>query len=228
MRFEDHATGWIARRPGLTLFFGNRHSGLAELRTHFPEYRFLRTRQVHGDRVIAQNDAPTDYATDADGAWTRRPGLALCSISADCVPLLIAAPGFAMALHAGWRGVARRILVAGLHAALDEGADPARLEIWIGPHIRRESFVVRADARDLLLASTARPAAEFVEAFADDQYRVDLERILRAQALELGIKDSQIHTLARDTFRSPELHSHRRDRENAGRQISFIVLESGA
>ncbi|MBX3019340.1 MAG: polyphenol oxidase family protein [Bdellovibrionaceae bacterium] len=226
MRFEKHSSGWIARRPGLTVFFGNRHSALAELKAHFPQYRFLRTKQVHGKHIVEQNLQPTDYEVDADGSWTRTAGFALCSISADCVPLLITAPGFAMALHAGWRGVAQRIFVDGLKRAIEATGDPSKIEIWIGPHIRRESFVVRDDARDLLQASTALASTQIIETIGEDQYRIDLEKILRAQAGECGIKDLQIQTLEVDTYRSEELHSHRRDRENAGRQISFIVLES--
>lgn len=226
MKFEKHPAGWIAHRPGLTLFFGNRNSSIQDLRGFFPQYRFLRTKQIHGKIIIPQNENATDYEVEADGSWTNNPGIALCSISADCVPILITAPGFAMALHAGWRGVASRILVEGLNLAVAKGHGPDSLQLWIGPHIRKESFVVRADARDLLSRSTQLSGDKFTETTGEDQFRIDLEMILRAQASELGIKDSRIETFARDTFTDGDLHSHRRDREKAGRQISFIVLES--
>lgn len=228
--FAEHPAGWIAATGPVTYFFGNRHSSLSELQSHFPRYRFLRTKQIHGRNIIAQNEHATDYEIEADGSWTTQPMHAVCSISADCVPILLSTPDqkFVMALHAGWRGVASRILPHALEIAEDRGYAAEEIHFAIGPHIGKESFEVRQDALDLLRTSTNEDPQRFVQSLGQGQYLVDLCHILKAQAAEFAVTRDQIHLLDIDTLTDTRLNSHRRDREKAGRQISFIVLESGS
>ncbi len=65
--------------------------------------------QVHGAEV-ARVDEPwaPGQGPRADAMVTRRPGLGLAIITADCAPVLFAAPGVVGAAHAGWRGRAGR------------------------------------------------------------------------------------------------------------------------
>src|SRR5947209_5311704 len=60
--------------------------------------------QVHGTRV-AEVRAPGFYP-GADALVTRVPGIALAVTSADCLPLLLTAPGAVAVAHSGWRGTA--------------------------------------------------------------------------------------------------------------------------
>ncbi|MFN9068966.1 MAG: laccase domain-containing protein, partial [Bdellovibrionales bacterium] len=52
---------------------------------------------------------------------------------------------------------------------------------------------------------------------------VDLNVLLLDQLVSLGIQADQIKWLNLDTKSDLRFHSHRRDRELSGRQISFIA-----
>lgn len=116
--------------------------------------------QVHGHHVarVAQADARASLAhpLTADGSWTTEPGVACTVMVADCLPVLLAAPGGrgVAALHAGWRGLSgtgggmagRGVLEVGV-AQLCQGAgcDPQDLQAWLGPCIGPRAFEVGAD-----------------------------------------------------------------------------------
>jgi copper oxidase (laccase) domain-containing protein len=51
---------------------------------------------------------------------------------------------------------------------------------------------------------------------------VDLKEFLRARLLQLGVKPTAIGDIDLCTASSPDLASHRRDGEAAGRQFSLI------
>ena len=69
--------------------------------------------QVHGaDVVTVEEPWEAGRGPRADAAVTRRPGIALCIITADCAPVLLhdAQAGVIGAVHAGWRGAVAGVL----------------------------------------------------------------------------------------------------------------------
>ncbi len=79
--------------------------------------RLAVNRQRHSPRV---NRAEAGvHGQQGDGLWTDEPGVPLLALSADCVPIAIAAtqgrPALAV-VHAGWRGLADGIVEAGVEA----------------------------------------------------------------------------------------------------------------
>ena len=73
--------------------------------------------------------------TPGDGLWTDEAGLPLLAMSADCVPIAIAASSGRPALavvHAGWRGLAAGVVEAAL-AALGTRAFAAVIGPAVGP-----------------------------------------------------------------------------------------------
>jgi len=112
--------------------------------------------QVHGTRVLrvgaahehlAQSGA-ADGADSADAAITTAPGVACTVMVADCLPVLLAAPGGrgVGAAHAGWRGLAAGVLEACV-STLAEAARcrPDELVAWLGPCIGPRQFEVGAE-----------------------------------------------------------------------------------
>lgn len=101
--------------------------------------------QVHGTRVLRLAASREDIATGADAAITTEPGVACSVMVADCLPVLLAAPGGTGvgAAHAGWRGLAAGVLEACV-TALAEAARcrPAELVAWLGPCIGPRRFEV--------------------------------------------------------------------------------------
>ena len=85
-------------------------------------------QQIHSATV---RDARPGLCGRGDALFTRRRGLALAVVTADCVPVLLAAGDQLAAVHAGWRGLANRILAP----ALERFEDPGAITGWIGPSI---------------------------------------------------------------------------------------------
>lgn len=108
-------------------------------------------RQVHGQRVVKLPLAPSatpDMPPEADACFTVDPGVACVIQVADCLPVLLAAPGArgVAAAHAGWRGLAGGVLEATLEAlCLATGCSPAEIEAWLGPCIGPRQFEVGSD-----------------------------------------------------------------------------------
>ncbi|MCW5658848.1 MAG: peptidoglycan editing factor PgeF [Burkholderiaceae bacterium] len=150
--------------------------------------------QVHGDRVIRLDAESAQGSHTADAAWTDRPGLACTVMVADCLPVLLAAPGARAvgAAHAGWRGLAGGVVERTVQAVC-EGAscEPGELAAWLGPCIGPEAFEVGAD---VLQAFGVPPAPHSSERFryqvrADGQprWRADLAGLARDRLRTLGI-----------------------------------------
>ena len=107
--------------------------------------RLATARQVHGTTALVV-DAPWDNgpAPEADALVTRRPGLLLGVLSADCGPLLLADPaaGVVAAAHAGWKGALGGVVEATVATMVRLGADPARITGTLGPCIAQSSYEV--------------------------------------------------------------------------------------
>lgn len=108
-------------------------------------------RQVHGARVVtlAAEDAVFGAAVhEADAAVTATPGLACVVRVADCLPVLVAAPGGRAvgAAHAGWRGLAAGVVEATVERVAALAQCPAgELSAWLGPCIGPDAFEVGRD-----------------------------------------------------------------------------------
>lgn len=114
----------------------------------------VRVDQVHGVEVFTVTDAAAADPLGllpravADACVTDRVGLA-CEIQvADCLPVLMAdRNGRAVAAaHAGWRGLAGGVVEATLSRLCGlADAEPADIEVWLGPCIGPAAFEVGAD-----------------------------------------------------------------------------------
>jgi YfiH family protein len=110
--------------------------------------------QTHSADVLTLDTAPPGRPC-ADAMVTRRPGLALGILTADCAPVLFADPvaGVIGAAHAGWRGAQGGVLEATLDAMTALGAERGRIAAVIGPTISQPAYEV---------------GPEFAESFIDD------------------------------------------------------------
>ena len=115
--------------------------------------------QVHGPAVAVVDEPWAQGAGPRVNAMvTRRPGIGLGIITADCVPVLFAAPGIVGAAHAGWRGALAGVLEAVLDAM--GGTD---IHAAVGPCIGPASYEVAADLRDAVLARDPTDARHFTD-----------------------------------------------------------------
>ncbi len=176
--------------------------------------------QVHGIEV-ADLDALRNQGP-ADAAITRRAGKVCAILTADCLPVVIAAnPGEAVAAaHAGWRGLAAGVIEAAVQALR---VPPASLMAWLGPAIGPEHFEVGAEVRDALLRSDAEAAGAF-RPNARGRYMADLPMLARRRLEKLGV--TRIYGGDQCTYaRAQRYFSHRRD-GTTGRQATLIWREA--
>ncbi len=70
-------------------------------------------RQEHTNCIAEINDVPKDEIKATDALITNKKGICLCVQTADCVPILLFDPvkGVVAAVHAGWRGTVKKIVV---------------------------------------------------------------------------------------------------------------------
>ncbi len=173
-------------------------------------------KQVHGKTLLEVPPLASD--AEADALWTRKPGAAVAIRTADCVPILIAAPTAVAAVHAGWRGSALQItahVVAALCDALQ--VDPAEFTAVIGPHIGPCCYEVDAPVFEAVADGQVFQAAD-----DPGHWKFDLHALNRRQLLVAGLKDARILRVGECTSCHPERYrSYRRD-GTGGRMFHYI------
>jgi YfiH family protein len=182
----------------------------------------LMGRQVHGTEVQIRERAPSPGAPlrEADAQVTSSPALTPLVLVADCVPVVIAAPGAVAAVHCGWRGIAQGILEKALQALLecDPGAPVERAAAALGPGIGRCCYEVGEEVRDAFRARGHGEAAITAG-------RLDLALAVRGELERLGLASGGIAACGLCTSCDPGLFfSHRRDGGVTGRQAGLAWL----
>ncbi len=181
-------------------------------------------KQVHGAKVADLDGLTHPSATEADACLARGPGRVCAILTADCLPILLAAESGSLiaAAHAGWRGLAGGVIEATVQALK---VAPARLMAWLGPAIGPEHFEVGAEVREALLQGDAGAAAAF-EPNARGRFMADLAQLARRRLATLGVE--RIYGGGQCTHAGTDRYfSHRRDGVT-GRQATLIWLDEGA
>ena len=185
--------------------------------------------QVHGpDVVVLDAPWPAGDRPRADALVTRRAGVALGIVTADCAPVLFADPGAGVigAAHAGWRGAVAGVLEATIEAMLAIGARRDAILAAIGPCIRQPSYEVAADLRDAVLARDAADARFFAPGRREDRWQFDLAGYCAARLAAAGVA---VEVTPHDTLAlDQDFFSHRRNTLAGGgpigHQLSAISL----
>ncbi len=217
-----------------------RNRALAMEMLGLPPEALATAYQVHGT-TVAVVDAPWPRATapEADGLVTRRPGVALGVLTADCVPLLLAdgRAGVVAAAHAGWRGAAAGIVEEVIEAMCALGAKRGNIAATVGPCIAKESYEVGPEFPALVLGEPSSPErAESQQAGdhdlfrpspRDGHYQFDLETYVLRRAEAAGL--ARIAKCRADTLRDEDrFFSYRRaylrGERDYGRCLSAIAL----
>ena len=187
--------------------------------------------QVHGIAVAEVDERGwlEGHGPQADALVTRRPGIALGIVTADCAPVLFADPeaGVIGAAHAGWRGAVDGVLEATLAAMEAIGAARGRITAAIGPCIAQPSYEVGSDLRDAVLARDAADARFFAPGRREDRWQFDLAGYCAARLAAAGV--AVVETAGTDTLANDDrFFSHRRRTLAGGgpigHQISAIAI----
>jgi hypothetical protein len=188
------------------------------LRAQVGAPRLSFVHQVHGAEVRRITSGTTDppQRPRLDGQATDQSDLALCALTADCLPIAVAGLGGGRAvamLHAGWRGLATGVVAAGV-AAVRELGDGGELYAAIGPGAGPCCYETGEEVHDAF--------ADIAE--AHHARNLDLKAIARHQLRAAGVAevaDIGVCTICSDPTL---LFSHRRDHGVTGRQAGVAWL----
>lgn len=186
--------------------------------------------QVHSPSVVTV-EAPwtPEAAPQADAMVTRVPGIALGILTADCAPVLFAAPnaGLIGAAHAGWKGAFGGVLEATVDCMVGLGADRADISAVVGPSISQKAYEVGPEFLARFTDADAGNKRWFIPSDRADHYRFDLPgyAVHRLHTTGIGqVADLGVCTYADEKrFFSFRRTTHRGE-SDYGRQVSAIML----
>jgi YfiH family protein len=187
-----------------------------------PELPIARADQIHGAGVIepTMTIAPgeTRCVGRADILVSRATGLGLVVQTADCVPILLLAPGAIAAVHAGWRGTAHRAAAAGVRALRERfGSEPAGIRAVLGPSIGSCCYEVGGEVASAF-------AGEFLRRSCGGRYYLDLRAANRSHLEAEGVPPENIAVRPECTMCGGDrFASYRRDGAEAGRMIALVA-----
>lgn len=200
--------------------------------------------QVHGIAVVDADEAaghaagnaadtatPRTTVPTADAAFTRTPGRVLAIMTADCLPVVIAATDGSIvgAAHAGWRGLAAGVLEALLAAMRDAAPHAPGWRAWIGPAIGPDVFEVGDDVRSAFVAPPDQAISPDVSAAAQLAFASKLDApgkwladlpLLAAQRLQRAGVAAVVQSGACTVTDRARFFSYRRDGQ-CGRMVTL-------
>lgn len=183
--------------------------------------------QTHSDAVFVHN--AYNRATDegADAHITDRHGFALGVVTADCVPVLLIdrKKKIVAAVHAGWRGTAKRILQKTVKKMSDSfGSKPEDMIAGIGPSIGKCCYEV-----DEKVIEPMKKEFDYLNRFSiqkkEKKWHLDLQMINKEQLIETGLMQDNINIVSLCTSCHSDLfYSYRRDGAGTGRMMAVVMI----
>ena len=185
--------------------------------------------QVHGI-TVAEVDEPWEGSNGpkADAMVTRRRGVALGILTADCAPVLLAdaKAGVIGAAHAGWKGAKAGVVSEVVAAMVRLGAKQGNIAAAVGPCIGVASYEVGDEFRDAFLTGDPE-SAHFFRLGEGQKPFFDLSGFVESRLNALGL--GKVERIEADTYAELDrFFSYRRSCHRAepdyGRQLSAIAL----
>jgi YfiH family protein len=184
--------------------------------------------QTHSDAVFVHN--ADNRATDegADAHITDRQGVALGIVTADCVPVLLIdrKKRIVAAVHAGWRGTAKKIVQKTVEKMSDYfGSKSEDLTAGIGPSIGQCCYEV-----DEKVIEPMKKGFDYLNRFSaqkkENKWHIDLQMINREQLIETGLMPDNINIVNLCTSCHSDLfYSYRRDGAGTGRMMAVVMIK---
>ena len=186
--------------------------------------------QVHrADVAVARCGDTAAWGTpEADVIVSDAPDVVIGVRVADCAPILIADPKRRAvgAVHAGWRGTARRAASAGVAALSREfGSDPADLVAAIGPCLGVCCGEIGGEVVEAFreAAHDERSVERWFSMGPGGRFHLHLAEANRDQLESAGLRPGNIHMAGLCTRSFPDIfHSYRAAGANAGRMAALI------
>lgn len=196
----------------------------------FPKGKLLTLDQIHSSRAVKVQDFwSSRNAPLADAMATKKTGVILGILAADCVPLLLFDDKACIigAAHLGWRGAQAGLVKSALATMQQLGADLSYIKAVIGPAIAQHSYEVGPEFHESFLADNKFNDKHFIAIPNKQKFLFDLTGYIEANLNDMGI--NQIDKINVDTFTSTDLFFSSRQAKHAGekdfgRNLSVITI----
>jgi YfiH family protein len=176
-------------------------------------------KQVHGDRISYISAG--GFAGESDAMITDKPGTGLAITSADCAAIFLYDPfkKIIAAVHSGWRGSSKKILVKTLNRLRsDFNSSPENFTAYIGPSISQANYEVGKEVAELF-------EPQFVLK-KQGKFFLDVSGFNYNTLLKAGLKKNNIQLSGLCSYdMAAVFHSYRRDGEKSGRSLGIIALK---
>lgn len=161
----------------------------------------VRVRQIHGTDVFIAGHGDegrgalpgqSNSAAIADAIVTATPGLALMTLHADCLPVLLADPinRVVATVHSGWRGTVAGIAPATIKVMQEQfGCRPENVLAFLGPGI---SCDVNEVGDEVIEAWRAIGPEEVACRRVGERWRFDVKAATRWTLLQSGVTERNI------------------------------------
>ncbi len=167
-----------------------------------------------------------------DAMITNIPGVTLCTIHADCVPVLLydSESSSIAAIHSGWRSTAKLICKNTVEEMNKQyAAKPVNIKAVIGPSIQIDKFESDFDVVDEFSKSFNMSFEEMCkESIAypkGEKYHISVSGFVFKTLLAAGLQESNIIYDKTCTYENSNLFfSHRRDKGDTGAMSAMICL----
>lgn len=187
-----------------------------------PPQPFPSLRQREEAKAEAEAEAESQAEPEADAAVTSTPDTVLAILSADCLPVVLAAADGSevAAVHAGWRGLADGVIESTVQAMHTRAI---ALVAWLGPAAGPEAYEVGQDVFDAFVSRDEDATVAFSPT-RPGHWRVDLYTLARKRLHAAGV--SHVHGGGLCTISDPQrFFSHRRD-ARTGRMATLVWMTS--
>ncbi len=193
----------------------------------FRQKNILVPNQTHSNTVLNIRKDKQIHDFDADALVTSRNDLLLGILTADCAPIIVIGKKMFGIIHAGWKGVLDGIIENTLDEFISNGEKINNLRIFVGPHLKKESFEVKDDFIKIL-KNKINCSEEFIKLKKNKKF-FDFSKLIESKILNYNNKNFYISEI--DTFSNPYyFFSHRycsvNKIKNCGRQISLVGIKN--
>lgn len=185
--------------------------------------------QCHSNEIVLVNSNADVVGKNADALLTNVPGLCLCVMGADCVPVLVYDPNkrVAAAIHAGWKGTVASITSKTLETMqLYFGCRMQDVKIGIGPSISQDKYEVGVEVYEQFKTNFGTDVERIFKHHVDSgKYFPDLWMANKMQAMKMGVREKNIEISEICTFSNPnDFFSARFFKNQTGRFAAGIMI----
>ena len=205
----------------------NRRRALDAMGAAECEHNLLVPNQVHGDRIVTVTSNGADdlelireqIAAGCDAIVCTAHEVPVLLCFADCVPVVLVAPGGFAVAHSGWKGTIARISAKACQALCEAArCEPRDVAAYIGPHILGDEYEVSQELMD-------RFAAEFSCIDASTSRMLDLSAAICEALVDVGVATANIVDTELSTVRQNDrFFSYRNEGGTCGRHAAIGVM----